>query len=276
MSTIATLKFSVELTQAVAATLQAAVAAVVPPYALLTSLGVYVASDSTAIVASSPRKTVVRTVVLQLRALVSAGPLFAQVNNNGQVVSVTGPLGSGFGGQPRLLVSGPDGPPTVAPVTQDSPVFRVDLDVGGSVVAQGGNGYTAPVVAFVGPTLAGGQPAQATALFVPGGAITGLTITNPGGPYCTLPVIKITDPSGSGGQAMSTGNIRNVEILSTGSLPQGPSILTIRELFTDILTGNQSDLSFVPAQAAILSNLMGQQIQNAVGSPVIPSPPVIV
>lgn len=62
------------------------------------------------------------------------------------------------------------------------------------IVVDGGSGYTAPTVDFVG----GGGTGAAATLTLTGGVITGATITDSGNGYVTTPAINILDSTGTG------------------------------------------------------------------------------
>lgn len=68
------------------------------------------------------------------------------------------------------------------------------------IIINGGSGYSAPVISFVGGN---GLNAAATAT-VTGGVITGITITNPGFNYTYPPDVIITDSTGTGATIVST------------------------------------------------------------------------
>ena len=81
------------------------------------------------------------------------------------------------------------------------------LKVSAVQVTAGGAGYTsAPVVTFSKPTTAGGVQAAGTAI-VSNGAVTGVTITNPGSGYATAPTVALTGGGGSGARLASTGSV---------------------------------------------------------------------
>jgi Bacterial cadherin-like domain/Multicopper oxidase len=73
------------------------------------------------------------------------------------------------------------------------------LSVSTITVTNGGSGYTAPTVT-VGDG-SGGATATAT---VVGGVIKGITVTNQGAGYPTLPSVTITDPTGTGATAVAS------------------------------------------------------------------------
>jgi autotransporter-associated beta strand protein len=70
------------------------------------------------------------------------------------------------------------------------------LKVGTISLASGGSGYTAPTVTISG---GGGSGATATAEIDPSGVITGITITNAGTGYTSVPTITISDQTGGTG-----------------------------------------------------------------------------
>jgi len=83
-----------------------------------------------------------------------------------------------------------------------------------TAVAAGGTGYTtAPTVAFSAPNIPGGVQATGTAT-IAGGAVTGITITNPGSGYTSAPSYTLT---GGGFTAAATPGASTVTV-STGSI----------------------------------------------------------
>lgn len=277
MISTAVLKFAVELTQAPSAALQAAVAAVLPPYAMLTNLGIYVTADSTAAVAPVPpqvRTRITRTVSLRFRST-SAPTIAANTDSNNRVISVgVSYAGTGFGGQPQLYDANFVIPQAGVPVLpKQAPLFRVNMGIQQVIVAQPGSGYTAPTVIGLGGTIGGTQPTTYTATLGAGGDIASIApVSVPAaseGLYCQAPILQITDSTGSGAQAMVTLNVASVTVLH-GGLTGAPIALAFKELFPDLITNENP-----AAAAAILGNVMGQAIGNAIGFPVIVTPPVI-
>lgn len=84
------------------------------------------------------------------------------------------------------------------------------VNVGSATITAGGSGYTtAPMVTFSAPTGTNGVTATGTAVISTGGAVTGITITNPGAyPDQPAPTITIAAPS-SGTTATATANLVN-------------------------------------------------------------------
>jgi len=86
-----------------------------------------------------------------------------------------------------------------------APTFAAANSIGSINVSAGGTGYTsAPTVALTG---GGGTGATATAV-VDGGAVIGVTITNPGTGYTSTPTVTFTGGAGSGAAATA---VRNTE-----------------------------------------------------------------
>jgi hypothetical protein len=275
MAHTATLVFTIVQTSAPLAELNAAVAAVVPPYDLLVGLGVFITSDMTVNTVGAPRNLVTRTIVLQLNATAQGGFTPTYDNNSG-IFSITALPGTDYGGQPRARLDSAAfaNPPSTPELLIQQPVFRVQMQVDRAIVAQQGANYTgATTVELQGGTFVEGEPATAHPTIV-GGHITGIVIDSTGGPYCQAPVVKITDPGGgSGAQAMVTLNVGGVEVLARGNAvppgaPENPLLQS--EPFTDLITNGS-----VAAQVAILSNLMGAAIQKVTRTPVTASPPVV-
>jgi hypothetical protein len=97
---------------------------------------------------------------------------------------------------------GVDIAPTLAPANS----------IGSINVSAGGTGYTsAPTVALTG---GGGTGATATAV-VDGGAVIGVTITNPGTGYTSTPTVTFTGGAGSGAAATAVRNTEPEMVLPT-------------------------------------------------------------
>ena len=88
---------------------------------------------------------------------------------------------------------------TCAPIVTFTPTSPISTVV---KLSSGGSSYTAPIVTISG---GGGQGATATASFAPAtGEITGITVTNQGNGYTSVPTITITDGgSGAGASAIA-------------------------------------------------------------------------
>jgi hypothetical protein len=276
MPTTATLKFAVELTQQPSAALIAAVAAVLPPYALLTQLGVFVLTDSTAAVAPVPpqvRTRITRTMVLTLQT-VSPAALGVVTDAQNRILSVPVSGEGVYGGQPLVFqtnfvpVSVPRAPPGQVIGPAQAPLLRANMAVVATVVPQTGSGYTFPTIIALGGMMAGGTPPVFAPVIGGGGALIAINVFGPNGPYCQAPILQISDPTGSGAQAMATLGIGSVSVLSPGpGSPVAPVLGTTQTFALQAPTN--------PAAAMVFGNLMGQQIGNAVGFPVIVTPPVI-
>jgi hypothetical protein len=107
-------------------------------------------------------------------------------------------------------------------------VFDVNpsLQVGSANITAGGNGFTAASgITFSAPTLAGGVQATGT-LIVSGGAVVGVTITNPGTGYSTSapPTFTFTGPG-----AGAAGNI----VLTSSKLFASMSGFTVQNGFAE-------------------------------------------
>ena len=105
--------------------------------------------------------------------------------------------GRGYTTAPLVIVDPAGQRAFGAAVVQDGQVVAID-------VVFGGTNYAAsepPTVTLTGGGIGGGTPtnaATATAIVGPGGAITGFTITNPGGGYASAPNVTVASP----GQAL--------------------------------------------------------------------------
>jgi hypothetical protein len=103
---------------------------------------------------------------------------------------IVGQVGGGLGG---------GGTTTTSPAHAGTNVTwpTASLSVSTITVTNGGSGYTAPTVTVNGT---GGATATAT---VSGGVITGISVTNQGAGYPTVPSVTITDAAGTGATAVA-------------------------------------------------------------------------
>ncbi len=114
-------------------------------------------------------------------------------------------------------------------------------------VTAGGSGYTvAPVVTVAPPpcTINGSTCVQAVAVAtISGGAVTGITFTNPGAGYTTPPAVTIAPPSG-------TGNTTATATASSGA--------DLGEVATHQWQANIYTRSFIDSNGDGVSNVDGQ------------------
>lgn len=83
--------------------------------------------------------------------------------------------------------------------------------VGSVTIDAAGSGYTNPTVEFGDPDHPDGKKAEGVAV-VSGGAITGITITDPGSGYDSAPTVTISD-SGSGNGATATASLGGADFV---------------------------------------------------------------
>lgn len=100
------------------------------------------------------------------------------------------------------------------------------------------------------------------------GAVTTVTITNPGGPYVALPTMVITDPTGSGAVVTPTMGLLGIEVVNPGQGYSGSPTVTAEDLFFSIFRTADSWTS-------PFENLMTSSLQRAVMSPVTAVPVVL-
>ena len=147
-------------------------------------------------------------------AIVSA--TISQVIN---VITLDTP-GAGYNTAPTVTLIGGD------PLEFAEAVAVLDATLTAINMIEGGNGYVpATTTVTVAAPPAGGTTATAEAVidfgnFVPGitaGAITSITITDPGSGYATAPLITINGVgSGASAQAVITGEVDRIEVVYTG------------------------------------------------------------
>ena len=96
-------------------------------------------------------------------------------------------------------------------------------EVNSVTVTAGGAGYTSPTVAITG----GGGSGATAAATVTAGAVTAVTITNPGTGYTTAPTVTITGGGGSGATASATlvgKELSAITVTSGGSGFTSPTV----------------------------------------------------
>ncbi len=268
MNTTATCVYRVAQGGASLTSLQSKVAAVAVDPSLLSTIGARITSDSTAIVSTN----VVRTIVFSIVPTVAAGATAALNSNDflsGVSVFSAGsdyilpPVVKFAGGNPYKIASA-----------------RATLKAVGVNVVAGGSGYTAAAVATavgaINPNhdIRLGEEAPKPVLLSltigGGGAIVGVTITNPGADYNGVPSVVVTDVVGGGSGAiidLSMG-VDAVDVVYPGAgfqaVPACQLIPAFRVMFPD-----------GPSQAAPFANLMTTAIAQAVMTPVVADAPVL-
>ena len=132
-------------------------------------------------------------------------------NQRNAVATLTGTVsaltlgsgGSGYhAGTTTVAIDAPD----TAGGIQATATVRLTNKVGSIAVDEGGTGYTSATVVFSAPTEAWGVTATATAT-VSGGAVTALTLTNPGKGYTTTPTATVV---GNGTAATITVTMQKI------------------------------------------------------------------
>ena len=121
----------------------------------------------------------------------------------------------------RTAVGGPYTAVPVVSTSGGSPVTPASIvaicKLTGATVLNGGTGYTAPVVSFVGGSLAPGGVAPAATATVALGVITAINVTTVGGPYTQAPALVVTDPAGSGCIAVANLTVDSFQVLAPGA-----------------------------------------------------------
>lgn len=138
--------------------------------------------------------------------------------------------------------------------------------VQGCVVLLGGSGYTgATVVTFRGPLAPGGVPAQGTVTLF-GATVTGIVITNPGGPYLQQPDAIISDTGGGMGAEVIAGlGVSGVTVTYGGA---GYLAVPV-PVFTPRFKQMAPDAGGNPNQQATLKGWMDKCIANAMKLPFV-------
>jgi hypothetical protein len=144
----------------------------------------------------------------------------AIANTTGPVDGLTfGTAGAGYT-SPSVVLGGGGGSGASATVTGS-----VD-----SLTGSGGSGYTAPTVQITSVD-SNGSGATATAQFIPGGAITGLTIDTggAGSGYTQAPTVTISDPTGTGATTKATISVTSITLGFGGSLYSSAPTVSIND-----------------------------------------------
>jgi hypothetical protein len=296
MTAQATLIYRAFLGGGSAAQVAALMAAVPTPNDVLAFLGVRVISDSTPV--ASP---VVRTVVLGLNPVADGAATCALEPGDStgaavESITVTVP-GSGYvippivtfaggraGAAPQIMArTGPErvhqtipsNPGILDPESQlsgalNTPAFaEAALKIVSAAVVAGGSGYSANT--FI--KLSGGRPLRPAVLTptIALGAVTGVTVTDPGSGYRAVPTVTVVDPNvvpGTGASVSVSMGLDFIQLFRSGSGYTTPPTVVLTPYFQFCFppTGNQ---------AAPFANLMKVAIEQAILSPVSADPPVI-
>lgn len=135
---------------------------------------------------------------------------------------LVGNAGAGYADEPEVTITGGGGfgAKAVSTITNGIAVE----------VEDGGAGYTAAPTVVIGPPASGGVQAVATAT-VAGGAVTGVTITNPGAGYTTPPPVAFEGGGGAGAEAMAhlSGHVTGIVITNHGFGYDAPPTVTIAQ-----------------------------------------------
>lgn len=203
----------------------------------------------------------VRTIVCQMTPTVAdaAGTVVMAGGNPGAVASVTMTNPGGLYGMPPVLTFAGGNPTNPAQ-------GLASCAVGGCVVLLGGTGYTgATIVTFTGPLAPGGVPATGT-VTVAFGAVTGIVITNTGGPYLQPPVAVISDTGGGVGAEVVAGlSVAAVVITYKGAGYQAAPAAVFTPLFKQMVPDSAGNAN----QQATLKGWMDGFIANAMKLPFI-------
>jgi len=273
MTSQATLTYTAFLGGASAATVAAELAAVPPPPAVLSALGVRVISDSTPV--ASP---VVRTIVLGLGPI-SAATATAAISASESASPVTAvtvtAAGSGYVRPPIVTFAGgrSKAPPNVdvnqLAGSKNAPAFAdATLKLVSATVVAPGSAYTANATAIV---VGGRRPTGRDAtlsLTIAGGHITGVAIVDAGAGYTSVPEIIVVDTAGSGGAVTVSLGVDAVEILRGGAgFTEAPTVV-LTPWFQALFPASSD-------QAAPFKELMTTALEQASFGPVSAGTPVI-
>jgi hypothetical protein len=238
------------------------------PTDVLTFMGARVTSDSVA----SPPGFAVRTIIYALGPSVTATAL-STVDSDGHVsgINITAP-GADYVIPPIIILAGGDGGSGIESVAH----ARAWLKVVSATITAPGSGYhlgtTATVVGQLAPSKPDAKPAKLSLTIGGGGAITAVTIVDPGTGYVGIPTVVIADPAaspGSGGAITLSMGVGQIDVFDPGEgYALGP-IVIIRPAFIEMFP-NETD------QGAPFDNLILVALQSAVASPVEADAPIVV
>lgn len=203
-----------------------------------------------------------RTVVAQMTPTIgdATGTAVLGVGgNSGNVASVTMTAEGGLYACPPVVTFTGGGP------VQPAQGFA-NCKVRGCIALLGGSGYTAAtVVTFRGPLAPGGVPATGTVTVI-AGAVTGIVMTNTGGPYLQQPDAIISDTGGGKGAEVVAG----LSVSSVGVTFGGVGYQTVPTVvFTPLFKQMVPDSAGNAAQQATLKGWMDGFIANAMNLPFV-------
>jgi hypothetical protein len=256
------------------ATLAAQFAAIPVDLALPNMVGLLYDNDVT----STAGQTVTRTITLRARpstdATATATLFSGDVSGSPIDALALGASGHDYAAPP---VIGFDGT-----AENISAVAIALMGVDEVLVINGGSGYVAPTVTFVGgelppsPIFAEGvltpQSAQATGtVTIAGGVITAIVMTTRGGPYQVPPLAVITDTGGSGAILSPTLRVTGLSLLNPGAgYGDGAPTLSLTPFFASINPDSEPT-----SQIATVRSWMKGTFEAAMRMPIIAATPVI-
>lgn len=150
--------------------------------------------------------------------------------------------------------------------TPTAPAQGIALcQVRGCIALLGGSGYSgATVCQFVGPLAPGGVQATGTVTVV-GNAVTGIVMTNTGGPYLQAPSVVITDSGGGTGAEVVAGlSVLSVQINYGGTGYQTAPNVIFTPLFKQMVPDSAGNSN----QGATLEGWMDATFQQLLKMPV--------
>lgn len=166
----------------------------------------------------------------------------------------------GAGGIASVTKTASGGPYTAVPVVSTSggnPTVLASIiaicKLTGVSVLNAGSGYTAPVVSFVGGSLApGGTVPVASATVGGGGSISAINVTTVGGPYTQAPSVVVADPTGSGCIAVANLTVDSFQVQTPGAGYSATPTIVVTPYYK-VMVPNGSPLT---TEQAVLASFM--------------------
>jgi hypothetical protein len=202
---------------------------------------------------------VTRTVQTQMTPTI-ADAAGTAVMNGGALASVTVTNQGGLYGMPPVLTF-TGGNPT-------APAQGIVLcKVRGCIVLLGGSGYTgATIVTFVGGLAPGGTAATGTVTVV-AGAVTGIVMTNTGGPYLQAPFAVISDTGGGTGAEVVAGlSVDSVRVTYGGLAYKAAPTAVFTPLFKQMLPDSAGSANQGASLSAWMDGTLAQLLKLPVQS----------